>query len=229
MSVYQDTITQLKALAQRSPQILVAYSGGKDSLVVMDLCAKLFKQVGAFYFYTVPGLEVIDKWMRFAKTRWNIEPVQLPHFRRLAAMKNGLWCDVVQAFDRIPEFGLREAYAFAMDQTGIGMMATGMKNADGLPRRQFFANIRDGGDDLWARVHHPLKFWRKKDILDYLTVHSIPIPDSNKGAVTSGVGLDHDSLCWLHDSYPEDFKKLLKWFPYADSVIKRREWFNVGA
>ena len=46
-------------------------------------------------------------------------------------------------------------------------------------------------------------------------------------SVTSGVGLDHASLCWLHDSHPEDFKKLLEWYPYAEACIWHREWYDV--
>jgi len=39
----------MAALARRHSEILVALSGGKDSLAVMDICAKSFPKVQAFF------------------------------------------------------------------------------------------------------------------------------------------------------------------------------------
>lgn len=227
MSVYHDTLRYLEAMKKEEDEILVGYSGGKDSLVVMDLCCKVFSRVKAINFYLVPDLEVINKQLRYAKTKWGIDVISIPHFILPIAIKEGLFCDPHPALDDVDEIGLKEHYAFAMDSARASRIAVGMKSADGLKRRQFFGNIRDSGDPIWNRLRLPIKDWRKKDVLDYLAANNIPLPDSQDGAVTSGVGLDHDSLCWLHDKHPADFKKLLKWFPYAEANIKRREWFGL--
>lgn len=230
MSVLQISLDNLSTLARRESQILVSYSGGKDSLAVMDLCMKTFGpgRVKAFFWYTVPDLEYCNAQLRYAKTRWGIDPVQVPHWDMIMCMKNGLWCDQTPGLDDMPEIDLKMGYAYAMHVTDCGLCATGMKDADGLPRRQFFTNIRDGGNPFWQRLVHPIKKWTKKDVLDYLKANGIPVPNSEKGAVTTGVGLVHDALCWLHDSYPEDFKKLLRWYPYAEAAIKRRDWYGVN-
>jgi hypothetical protein len=128
----------------------------------------------------------------------------------------------------MPDMDLKTGYAYAMSVCEANVCATGMKDADGLPRRHFFANIRDGGNLFWNRLVHPVREWNKKDVLDYLQVNNIPIPEAEPGAVTTGVGLVHDALCWLHDRHPADFQKLLKWYPYAEAAIKRREWFGVA-
>ena len=217
----------MAALARRHSEILVALSGGKDSLAVMDICAKSFPKVQAFFKYLVPGLAVLEKQFQFAQDRYGIEVFQFPCNATLEAQAAGIWCDSVADF-KIPQGGipLKLSFAYALEVSGCPIMATGMKDADGLPRRQFFANIRDGGDSLWNRVIHPLRAWSKKDVLDYLKANNIPLP-SQEGGATGGVGLNHDSLCWLHDNHPEDFAKLLKWFPYAGAAVKRREWFGV--
>lgn len=227
-SVFQITFKELEAQAKRTPEILVGYSGGKDSRAVIDICRKVFPVVRAFHMYCVPGLKVCEDSFEYCRQRWGVDPVQIPDWRRVMDMKAGRWCDVSNEIEDLPDLDLKGAFAYAMDVTGTTMMATGMKDADGLPRRQFFANIRDGGDPVWDHVIHPIRTWTKKDVLDYLKVNNIPLPDAEEGAVTSGVGLDHDSLCWLHDKHPEDFQKLLKWFPYAEAAIKRREWYGVS-
>ncbi|MGN6643836.1 MAG: phosphoadenosine phosphosulfate reductase domain-containing protein [Verrucomicrobiota bacterium] len=224
----QKTIQALEARARINPVIAVSYSGGKDSLAVMDLCCKIFPTVRAFFWYCVPDLEVCNEWMRFAKERWNVEVVQLPHWDMMTAMKNGVWCDATKGIDKLPEMKLKDAYAYSLDLVETDFCATGMKDADGLPRRQFFANLRDSKDPIWRRLIFPIRDWNKKDVLDYLKTNGIPIPEAEPGAVTTGVGLNHDSLCWLHDKHPEDFKRLLKWYPYAEAAIKRRDWYGVG-
>ena len=227
MSAIHSTLRLLEKMKAEEDEILVGYSGGKDSLVVMDLCAKTFSRVKAVYFYTVPGLEVIEKQMRYAKARWGVDVVRIPDFRAVIGMKDGIFCDAVPVLDKVPEFGLKEQYALAMEATKASRIAVGMKAADGLKRRQFFGNIRDSGDPVWDRLRIPIKDWRKKDVLDYLDANGIPRPDAVEGSVTSGVGLDHDSICWLRDNHPQDFQLFLKWFPYAEACIKRREWFGV--
>lgn len=227
MAAIQDSIRYLETLSKREDSILVAYSGGKDSLVVLDLCCRTFKTVRAFFKFMVPGLEVCEKYMRFAKERYGVEVVQFPSNTSLLSKATGAYCDQVDGLEQ-RDIPLKLSFAHALRITGCRIMATGMKDADGLKRRQFFANCRDGEDPFWKAVHHPIREWCKKDVIDYLKVHDIPIPDCESGAVTSGVGLDHGSLCWLHDSHPEDFKRLLRWFPYAEAAIKRRDWFGVG-
>jgi len=229
MSVVQRSLESLTELASRQPEILVSYSGGKDSLAVMEMCVKIFgaSRVKAFFWYTVPDLEVCNKQMRFCRERWGVDPVQIPHWDMVKCMANGLWCDATPGLDDMPELDLKLGYAYALSVTGSQIVATGMKEADGMPRRHFFANIRDSGNPFWHRLVHPIREWSKKDVIDYLKANSIPVPEAEKGAVTTGVGLVHDALCWLHDKHPEDFQKLLRWYPYAMAAIKRRDWFGV--
>lgn len=227
-SVYQSSFRELETLRDRyDGRVLVGFSGGKDSLAVLDLCCKVFPVVRCFFKYMVPWLEVIESRFRWAKEKYGVEVVQFPSIGMLEAIQNGLWRDEVPL--GIPEasYPLKVSFRFAQEACDCTLIATGMKNADGLKRRQFFANIRDGEDPFWNDVAHPIRDWRKKDVLDYLKVNGIPIPETEKGAVTSGVGLDHGSLCWLHDSHPADFAKLLKLFPYAEAAIKRREWYGI--
>src|SRR5204862_7445548 len=121
-------------------------SGGKESVAVMDLCVKHFASVRAFQWYWIPDLEVLEAPVRFAKERWGVEVAQIPHWDMVNAMREGLWCDASNVLEAMKPLELKTAYAFAMHTCGTEFCATGMKEADGLPRRHFFANIRDSKD-----------------------------------------------------------------------------------
>lgn len=226
-SVFQTTFRSMERLSAAQSEVLVAYSGGKDSLAVLDICCKVFPVVRAFFKFTVPNLEFCETQIRWAKERYNVDVIQFPSIGVLESFRDGVWCDGIDLDVPTGGYPLKVSFRYAQELAGIKVITTGMKDADGLKRRQFFANIRDGGDPFWNDVIHPIRDWRKKDVLDYLKVNNIPLPKAEAGAVTTGVGLDHDSLCWLHDDHPEDFKKLLRWFPYAEAAIKRREWYGL--
>ena len=228
MSVFQNTIRDLTEIARRSPRVCVAYSGGKDSLAVIDLCSKLFSEVVAFQWFCVSGLEVCEAPLRMAKVKWGVDVMRIPHWDMVNAMKSGVWCDATPAFDGIPDLDLKRGYAFALASCEAQICATGMKEADGMQRRQFFANIRDSKDPVWRKLIHPCREWTKRQVEDYLKSNGIELPRIIGGTISGGVGLTHRSICWMHDNAKEDYAKFLKWYPYAEAAIKRREWFGVG-
>ena len=52
-----DLFHAVRTAASMSRRVLVSFSGGKDSVVLLDLCAKHFERVDAFFMYHVRGLE----------------------------------------------------------------------------------------------------------------------------------------------------------------------------
>jgi hypothetical protein len=223
MSILNATIRTLEEASRKSPQILVAYSGGKDSLAVMELCAKTFETVIAFHMYFVPGLKVVEEPLQYARERWGVEVMYYPHWAFFKSFKSGLYCDPGRYFDDIPDYNLAQIHAQAAVDTGIQLIAHGGKKADGLWRK-------------WALLHHqnkpyeviyPVVEWTKYDVFAYLKAQGIPIPDS-AGKRANGIGLDTPTLLWLHDEHPEDFATLETYFPYIRAVVYRREWYGIG-
>lgn len=231
-SKLQETLRDLSVLAEQHDKISVAFSGGKDSLATMELCCRVFKQVSAFFFFIVPNTELVGRYIRLAKERWNVQVAEFPSNTFCVSLRDGEFCDPAKAFEDYKDRSLKEVYQhamFAANGTFDGIVATGMKNVDGLKRRQFFANIDpiNGGDPFWTRVYHPIKKWSKGEVIAFLEQSGIPVPPAAKGVVTTGVGLTHDELCWIHDNHPADFAIIKEWFPYVEAVIKRRDWYGI--
>jgi 3'-phosphoadenosine 5'-phosphosulfate sulfotransferase (PAPS reductase)/FAD synthetase len=218
-----EAIAVMEAAAKQHDAIAVGYSGGKDSLCVLDIAVKTFKKVVPVFWFTVPGISFCEAAMKYAEDRYGLKPIQIPDWRKMNAIKLGLWCD---EFTDLPELDLKRACAFTMEVAGCDILAMGMKEADGTQRRQFFGNIRDSSDKVWTRLILPIRRWTIKEVRGYLAANNIPLPETS-GRTTSGVGTDHDSICWLHDNHPDDFKKFCRWFPYAQAVIERRKLYGI--
>ena len=222
MSVVSETLETLASARQRSSAALVSFSGGKDSLVVLDLAQRTFERVEAFFMYLVPGLEVAEEELAKATARTGVKIRQYPHWALERMIRQGVYCFNGPATDDLPLLSLKNIQDLAMYDSGIPLLLTGAKRADSLWRR------RDMTTHARAEVLCPIAAWTKHDVLAYLARHGIPRPDS-EGGNSGGIGLATPSLLWLHDKYPADFRRICEVFPLAEAVVWRRTWHGVTA
>ncbi|MDX9975362.1 MAG: phosphoadenosine phosphosulfate reductase family protein [FCB group bacterium] len=219
MGVMEETSGILRDAARIGDACVVAYSDGKDSRVVMDLCVRSFARVRGFFMELVPDLECVEDALDAARRRWGVEIVRYPHWLAAKLVKNGIYCDASWRVDNLPEWKLADVYALAMKDSGIDVLATGAKRADSGWRRRFMNTARQNS------VINPIAGWVKYDVVSYLKARGIPLPPSS-GHSATGIDLSTPSLLWLHDTYPDDFKRLCEFFPYAEAVVWRRKFYG---
>lgn len=221
----RKTLRVLERAASEHDAVVVAYSDGKDSRVVMDLCLRSFKRVHAFFMYMVPGLECMDKALKEAEQRLGRVstfegPIrQYPHWVLRKALANGVYSRPMSN-DGLPEWKLDMIYKVAAKDAGVGLVATGAKATDSTWRRRMMGTWGNK-----ANLVYPIGDWNKFQVLGYLQARGIPMPPSS-GKSATGIDLSEPSLLWLHDTFPDDFERLCRVFPFARAVPKRREFFG---
>jgi 3'-phosphoadenosine 5'-phosphosulfate sulfotransferase (PAPS reductase)/FAD synthetase len=221
-TIIKEAHEQMAQLAKRHNGAVVAFSGGKDSLVCLDLAVKHFRRVVPVFMFLVPGLRCIDEKLQVVRDRWHLEVLHYPHLLFFRAYENSLYCKKsIRMAKFLKEFGLNEIYKAIMHDTGINLIVNGSKEADSLWRKTKFFKFY-----TMENVVYPLKKWRKNDVLAYLQMEKIPIPASS-GAASTGVDLSTPSLLWLHDAYPDDFGRMEWYFPFIGAVVKRRELHGI--
>src|SRR5262249_12573067 len=157
------------------------------------------------------GLEIVATQLEFARARWGVKVHETPHQLLIRLLKQGIYCDSGPECDALDMWTLGDAYNFARAEAGIVTIATRAKRADSLWRRRQLGTWGSIGDD----VIYPLIGWTKFDVLGYLKSHNIPLPPSS-GKAATGIDLSEPSVCWLHDNFPADYRKLCEVFPYAE-------------
>jgi phosphoadenosine phosphosulfate reductase len=217
----KDRVAKASELAGGS--CLVALSGGKDSLVTLDLACAAFGRVEAFYLYLVAGLQTFEAPVDAAARRHGIKVHKLPHFDLPRLIKYAVLRPHVPNAASIKELRWIDVNNAMRQSTGIGWIAAGERASDSIQRR-FYTRQKDGVQPEHRRVF-PIFDWLDSDVYGYLRVRGIPIP--TYGAYTqprgSGFSLDGAGLSWLKHANPSDYKRVLKVFPYAEAEVIRHE------
>lgn len=220
MNQLDEAIALLEAERARNDTLLVSYSGGKDSRVVLDLASRVFApgKVQCFFMYFLPGLECVREGLDFAVRRYGVEIIQLPHWLTSRCLKREVFCDTPRALDGMNEWTVADVRAVARKRTGIPTIATGEKRADSRIRATFLP--------AEPGIVRPLFHWNKFDLLSCMKARALPQPDQDARG-SGGVDLSAKSLLFLHDHYPHDFDAIEAVFPYVRAVVKRREFHGI--
>jgi phosphoadenosine phosphosulfate reductase len=217
-NVYQRTESQLASSALLHDSVLVAYSGGKDSIVALDLCARHFKTLVCFFMWVVPGLKLLEPMLRYPEERYNAVVLQYPHWLVSRFFKRGIYCDPRPEFEQSKEFTFSDIADIARAETGIHHVVTGMKKCDNVWRRWRLEAYAE-------HILHPLADWNHFHLEAYIRSHNLPTIQQST-AHTSGIDLSDREVLWLHDNHPEDYQALLALYPYAETIVYRRQWYG---
>lgn len=224
--IIAKTLRVLERAASEHDSVCVAYSDGKDSRVVMDLCLRSFRRVTAFYMEFIPNLACVDSALVAAEQRFLRSPTfegpirRYPHWLLRKCLVNGVYCRGMSE-DALPQWKLHDVYAVAAKDSNSTLVATGAKQTDSTWRRRMMGT--------WgSNCLYPIGDWNKFQVLGYLKTRDLGVPASS-GKSATGIDLSTPSLLWLHDTYPEDFERLCGVFPFARAVVKRREFFGEQA
>jgi len=214
MSLLADTRELIESQASCHDAVIVALDG-KDSMVVLDLCKPAFKRVEAFTMVYAFGMDRFKRKAEFVRNRWGVELKEVEHFGVVDHLNRGYWC--------LPKATpgprrMREAYEQQKQEYGIPLIATGSRMSESLGRRQC---IERGTWPGW----HPIAQWKKADVLRYMEVNSIPLPD--KSADMQGVSLHRDCILDMYDNSRGDYELLRKRFPLVEALIRQKEWYGI--
>ncbi|WP_294637412.1 phosphoadenosine phosphosulfate reductase family protein [uncultured Aquabacterium sp.] len=222
----ENTIADMKRLAKTHDRVCVGFSGGKDSLVCLDLAVRFFSEVVPFCMYLVPDLDCDRQRTAIAKERYGLDVHFFPHPVSLNYLQGGYYCDFLPFLQAMPEVHPWTYYKGMMGRMGCTLMIDGMKKADGSFRRRKLATETEEEKRMTFR---PLKQWLKWEVLSYLKARDIPLPKShtNTAAGNSGTSLQVQEVLTLHDYYPADYEKVRAIFPYVDAIVARREFFGL--
>ena len=203
--------------------VIVAYSGGKDSLCVLDLAVQHYRRVEAFFMYFVPGLEYTRVTVDYAEQRFGIKVRLIPHWCVAGFLYYGAFRDEV---DDVKQGTMQERIGHVRALTGLQWCGVGYRIQESLMQRRWLS-VRKGWKDglspdgRWAPIYN----WSTKQVIAHLRGRRITVPgmSASENYRPSGIDLSSESLSWLRRAWPRDYEVIIATFPWAAAEADRAD------
>lgn len=201
--------------------LLVSYSGGKDSLVVMDQCVSAGRKVEAFMLTFLPDMDCFRFWADYAWARWRVRPRMHQDPAAIRLMRRGVFR---HAPLKVPAVTVRDIETCVRDETGIEWIGYGYKRVDCIDRACMLKTWPNGIHEGWKKFA-PIADWKHGDVFSYLRRKRIEIPNAVRFQM-SGVGVGAEALRTLRENWPADYRRVMEVFPLAEAQADRVELLN---
>ena len=211
----------IRTMSKITREVIVSFSTGKESCVVMDLCSRFFDRIVPFFMYSCPGMSFQEKSLRWYEEKYGVEVIRVPTFNMAPMMRYG----VFRAPDYdVPIISVSDIYNYVRNQTGVYWVCGGERIADSTIRRAMIKST--GSIAVKSGKFYPVAYWRKKDILDYLKVKKLYLGEDSKVLGASYHGWTGKVLKTCKERWPDDFKKIKRLYPFVESVVMREEAYG---
>ena len=184
---------------------------------MLDMVAPHFKEVVCVFMYFVKGLNHINRFINYSKSKYsNVTFLEVPHWNLSRALKIGLFC---QPQKDIKILKLSDVIERVRVHTGIEWCFIGMKQSDSLNRRLMLRTYEHEAINIKSKIAYPLSLWKKKEILSYIKLHNLPSPVEYSKEAGNGLWFDIKVFLWLKKNEPEDLQKILEAFPLSEKIL----------
>ena len=227
---FEDSDALCRYVAERTGgQCLLSFSAGKDSVGAWLHLRRFFTDIRPVFMYLIPDLEFVEEGVRYYEAFFETRILRLPHpslYRMLNAMtlqapEN---CSIIEDAGLL-DFDYDDVFSVAMGVFGLpddAYTAIGVRAVDS-PNR-WSSIMQYGAVNEKRRTFYPTYDWRKARLADEIEKAGARLPDEYRIFGRSFDGIDYRFLKPVKDTYPDDYARILEWFPLAELEIKRIEY-----
>lgn len=219
-------------LAAEGRPVLVAFSGGKDALAATLALKDAGVETVLAYLYSVPVgadgvmLQFVDDGLARMEDQLGQRIHRYPHQAIYRWLNSFVFqpperCAVIEAA-QLPEPSYEDLWDLIREDLDLPedtWCADGVRAADSIVRRASF--VRHG---VMKPKHHkvsPIADWLKGEVMDCITAHGVDLPVDYEWFGRSFDGIDYRFLAPIREHAPEDYERILHWYPLAELELIR--------
>jgi hypothetical protein len=210
-------------------RVILSFSAGKDAIAAWIAMRDAGLKVLPYFMYIVPDLGFIERGVRYFEEYFETKILRVPHPALYRMLNEFVFqpperCRLIEDLD-LPEYDYDELRDCVADDFGVPRTtwsASGVRAADSLMRRTHFK--MHGPMNHNRRVFYPVWDWKKAELVERIRAERIQMPVDYQLFGRSFDGIDFRFLYPIKQHFPEDYAKILEWFPLAELEIKRYEY-----
>lgn len=211
----------IKTQSEITDSVLVGFSGGKESVVVMDLCFRYFKKVQPFFMYICPNLSFQERTIAWYEKKYQTEIIRIPHMDVSEFFRYGSFRPPDDTF---PLVSINDIYHYLRLQTDIWWIAAGERINDSIVRRAMIK--KSGSIDTQRGRIYPVVMWKKREVIDYIKYHKLYLGEDSRKLGFSFKSLWGKELAMLKEHFPDDYEKVIRQYPFAEAGVRRFEQYG---
>ena len=213
-----DMMSNIKLMAEalKNEPLLIMFSGGKDSIVTLDLAMTYFKRdkIKILHYYFVPGLSIKERILKWYEDKYKIEIIREPDSKTIA-LQTGK-----------KSYTQSKQESIIRQKFNVKYLMQGVRKQDSMARRGMLANLNHGIDDRNGKLY-PIGDWSTRQVFSYIKINKLMLP------LEYSMGLGRDfyipnatGMEMLKNNFPEDYKKVIECFPQLESMARRMEFYG---
>lgn len=213
-----------KEVAKVTSSVIVSFSGGKDSFVVLDICNQYFKTINAFFLYVVDNLEFQNRLLEYAEDRYKIKIKKYPHPILSKYLRNGIY--TYEAYEnKVYRWG--DIENLARNDFKAEWIASGWKKTDSLQRRGALSTYEMDSINRKSKKFYPLSNWDTTQVINYMKLKKLSYKKTEISDQFE-VELTYKKLNHIRKNYPDDYEKIKKQFPFCETIFRRKKFYSEG-
>lgn len=231
----QPTSEEVRArLAAEGRPVLVAYSGGKDAMAAVVALREAGIDMVLAHLYPIPGrepgrpLQFVEDGLRRHEDELGLQIHRYPHpsFYRWIEQNTFMAPERLQINENsaIPPPTFDEMWKMIradLDLPPDTWVADGVRAADSIVRRASF--VKHGVMKPKSHKVSPVCDWLKAEVYAAIERGGLTLPVDYEWFGRSFDGIDYRFLAPMREHAPDDYARVLEWFPLADLEIFRVE------
>lgn len=219
-------------LKSNGPTVLLSFSGGKDAIAAwLQLRERGFMRIVPFYYYLVPGLEFVERSLRYYEEYFETPILRVPNPNLLRMLREFVFqpperAAILESMAPLPSYRFEhlEAHVRRVSDVHGAWCAVGTRTADSPIR---LANVRRYGSlNPKRRTFLPVYDWKIADVVASIERAGVRLSPEYLWFGRTFDGIDARFLAPMRDHAPRDYERVLSFFPMAQLEIMRR---NLGA
>lgn len=226
------SVEVIASLAAEGRPVLVAFSGGKDAIATELALQDAGIETILAHLYYIPGrdpgrtLGFVERGLTDLEQALGKPIHRYPHPSFYRWLNNFVFqpperCEVIEAARLpTPDYAVMwELIRKDLDLPADTWVADGVRAADSIVRRASFT--RHGVMKPKDRKVSPIADWLVSEVRDRISAAGITLPVDYQLFGRSFDGIDHRFLGPIAEHFPDDFARILDFFPLADLELFR--------